>query len=128
MKRRLRVYQALMLVAIFAVWQLLTQPDLIPPVMWADNPTRAAFFFNYAVSTLDASPTRTLTRPLVLLLAYAFQRPSIDAAGIPSSSVGDIEFGTPCRFVAYKDRLKRKALICAGICMTASVLTILALL
>jgi hypothetical protein len=90
--------------------------------------TRAAFFFNYAVSTLDASPTRTLTRPLVLLLAYAFQRPSIDATDIPSSSVGDIDFGTPCRFVAYKDRLKRKALICGGICMTASVLTILALL
>ena len=88
--------------------------------------TRAAFFFEYAVSTLDASPTRALTRPLVLLLAYAFQRPSLDADEIPPSPLGDTDYGRPCRFVAYKARLKRKALICGGVCVTASVLTILA--
>jgi sulfonate transport system permease protein len=43
-KRRLLVYQALLLVAIFAVWQLLTQPGLVPPFVW-ENPDRAAFFF-----------------------------------------------------------------------------------
>ena len=44
MKRYLRLWQLLMLVAIFGVWQALSQPDLIPPVVW-DNPHRASFFF-----------------------------------------------------------------------------------
>ena len=44
MRRYLRVWQVLMLVAIFAVWQVMTQPGLVPPFMW-DNPDRAAFFF-----------------------------------------------------------------------------------
>ena len=44
MKRRLFAYQALLLVAIFAVWQVLTQPGLVPPFVW-ENPDRAAFFF-----------------------------------------------------------------------------------
>jgi len=44
MRRRLFFYQALMLVAIFAVWQVMTQPGLVAPFMW-DNPDRAAFFF-----------------------------------------------------------------------------------
>jgi NitT/TauT family transport system permease protein len=43
-KRRLFAYQALLLVAIFAVWQVLTQPGLVPPFVW-ENPDRAAFFF-----------------------------------------------------------------------------------
>jgi NitT/TauT family transport system permease protein len=33
-----------MLVAIFALWQALAQPDLLPPIVW-ENPNRAAFFF-----------------------------------------------------------------------------------
>ncbi len=45
MRRRLWVIQLLMLAVIFVGWQLLTQPDLIPPFVWADNPDRAAFFF-----------------------------------------------------------------------------------
>jgi NitT/TauT family transport system permease protein len=44
MRRYLRLWQALLLVLIFVAWQVLTQPGLIPPVMW-DNPDRAAFFF-----------------------------------------------------------------------------------
>ncbi len=48
MKRRLWVWQLLMLVAVFGLWQVLTQPDLIPPVMW-ENPNRAAFFFGEPV-------------------------------------------------------------------------------
>ena len=39
MRRYLRVWQALVLIAIFAVWQLLTQPGLLPPIVW-DNPDR----------------------------------------------------------------------------------------
>ncbi len=44
MRRYLRLWQALMLVVLFGVWQVLTQPDLLPPIVW-DNPDRAAFFF-----------------------------------------------------------------------------------
>ena len=45
MKRRIWVWQLVLLVAIFVVWQLLTQPGLVPPLVWRDNPERAAFFF-----------------------------------------------------------------------------------
>ena len=47
-RTRLRIVQALMFVGIFVVWQVLTQPGLIPPFMW-DNPNRAAFFFGEPV-------------------------------------------------------------------------------
>ena len=44
MKASLRFWQFALLVLIFALWQVLAQPDLLPPVVW-DNPHRAAFFF-----------------------------------------------------------------------------------
>ncbi len=48
MRRRLWFWQLALLVALFATWQLLSQPDLIPPIVW-DNPHRAAFFFGEPV-------------------------------------------------------------------------------
>ncbi len=54
----------------------------------ADAATRAGLlaqaqrFFDYAIGMLSASPTGTLTRPLVLLLAYGFQRPTCDLAAV----------------------------------------------
>ena len=45
MKGRIRLAQVGLLVAIFALWQLATDPELLPPFVWADNPNRAAFFF-----------------------------------------------------------------------------------
>ncbi len=42
--RWLRFWQLALLASIFIVWQLLTQPELLPPIVW-DNPNRAAFFF-----------------------------------------------------------------------------------
>src|SRR5690242_333529 len=41
-----------MLAAIFALWQVATQPDLIPPIVW-DNPNRAAFFFGEPVKIFE---------------------------------------------------------------------------
>ncbi len=41
MKKRIWIWQLLLLAAIFGVWQILTQPGLVPPVFW-DNPDRAA--------------------------------------------------------------------------------------
>ncbi|HZZ92624.1 MAG TPA: ABC transporter permease [Usitatibacter sp.] len=49
MTRRVRIWQLLLLVAIFVSWQVLTQPGLLPPVVWRDNPERAAFFFGEPV-------------------------------------------------------------------------------
>ncbi len=48
MRRKLWILQALLLVLIFVVWQVLTQPELLPPIVW-DNPDRAAFFFGEPV-------------------------------------------------------------------------------
>jgi len=48
MRRWLRLWQALLLLLLFAAWQALTQPGLLPPVVW-DNPDRAAFFFGEPV-------------------------------------------------------------------------------
>jgi len=53
MKNRLRLAQALLLVAIFSVWQLATQPGLLPPIVW-ENPDRAAFFFGEPVKIFKA--------------------------------------------------------------------------
>jgi NitT/TauT family transport system permease protein len=47
-KRRLWIWQLVMLAAIFAAWQVATQPGLLPPIVW-DNPDRAAFFFGEPV-------------------------------------------------------------------------------
>ena len=48
MKAWLRFQQVALLVAIFGSWQLLTEPGLLPPIVW-DNPDRAAFFFGEPV-------------------------------------------------------------------------------
>jgi len=48
MKRRLWIWQLVLLAALFAAWQVLTQPGLVPPFFW-DNPDRAAFFFGEPV-------------------------------------------------------------------------------
>jgi NitT/TauT family transport system permease protein len=40
----LRVWQVLLLVAVFALWHVLTAPGLIPPIFF-DNERQAAFFF-----------------------------------------------------------------------------------
>jgi sulfonate transport system permease protein len=48
MKLSLRVWQALIFVGIFVAWQVLSEPDLLPPFVW-DNPHRAAFFFGEPV-------------------------------------------------------------------------------
>ena len=48
MRRYLRLFQVGLLLAIFAIWQVLAQPDLLPPIVW-ENPNRASFFFGEPV-------------------------------------------------------------------------------
>ncbi len=48
MKRSLVAWQLGLLAAIFVAWQVLAQPELLPPFVW-DNPHRASFFFGEPV-------------------------------------------------------------------------------
>jgi NitT/TauT family transport system permease protein len=48
MRKHLWIWQLVMLVVIFTAWQLLAQPDLLPPLVW-ENPNRASFFFGEPV-------------------------------------------------------------------------------
>jgi NitT/TauT family transport system permease protein len=52
-RRYLRLWQLLLLLAIFSIWQALAQPGFLPPVVW-ENPDRAAFFFGEPVKIFKA--------------------------------------------------------------------------
>jgi NitT/TauT family transport system permease protein len=47
-RKYLRLWQLLLLALIFILWQVLAQPNLLPPIVW-ENPDRAAFFFGEPV-------------------------------------------------------------------------------
>ena len=49
--RNLRVWQLLLLVAVFLLWYLLTEPGLLPPIFFADD-RQAAFFFGEPLKVL----------------------------------------------------------------------------
>jgi NitT/TauT family transport system permease protein len=53
MRRALRFWQLVILVVLFTLWQVLAQPDLLPPFVW-ENPDRAAFFFGEPVKIFKA--------------------------------------------------------------------------
>ena len=48
MRRYLRLWQALLLVGLFVLWQVLSSPTILPPFVW-ENPHRASFFFGEPV-------------------------------------------------------------------------------
>jgi hypothetical protein len=100
---------------------------------------RADAFVDYSITTLTQSPTGTLTRPLVLLLAYGFQRPMLDrAAGAPAVDAASIEslLEAPAtrtvrrgvkEFLPLRRRIARR-LAWAGAGLSAAALVVLALL
>jgi hypothetical protein len=79
---------------------------------------RSEFFFRSSVETLSGMPTRTLARPVVLLLSYGFmhawfQKHPDETAPPPAEAAGD--FGGPEVFVPQKQRaLKRFKLLAAA--------------
>ena len=89
---------------------------------------RAAFFLDVSVSTVSARPTCALTRPVVLLLAYGFQRPVLDLANITLTDWRDGHFGRRAEFVAYKRRLLRRALMVGAASAAAGVVLVATLL
>jgi hypothetical protein len=79
---------------------------------------RADFFFNYSTSTLAAMPTRTLARPVVIMLSHGFmhayfKRFSETAAAPPRDVPAD--FGEPQVFVPQKSRAKKKLIVLAAL-------------
>jgi hypothetical protein len=90
---------------------------------------RADFFFRYALTTLRDMATRTLTRPMVLLLSHGymhgyFQRHPPIAA--PGPARGD--FGQPAVFEPQKVRAKKRFVILAAGGVVLFVAAVLALL
>ena len=80
MNNKLRLYQAALLVALFAFWHVMTTPGLVPPFLF-ENDRQAAFFFGeplkvaqriWAWFVIDADIYRHLGITLVeTLLAFA---------------------------------------------------------
>ena len=76
---------------------------------------RSDFFFRYAVEKLSSMPTRTLARPVVLLLSYGymhayFQKNPSESAPAPPTGA---DFGRPEIFVPQKVRALRRFKILA---------------
>jgi hypothetical protein len=72
---------------------------------------RAQYFFNYSVTKLTEMPTRTLARPVVLMLSYGFMQAWFDKhpdATAPAPAVRSMDFGKPQTFVPQKVRAKRR--------------------
>src|SRR5262249_33234643 len=46
---------------------------------------RAEFFFNYSIETLREMPTRSLARPVVLLLVHGFRRAHVRRYGVDTA-------------------------------------------
>jgi hypothetical protein len=78
---------------------------------------RSEFFFRYSTSTLAGMKTRTLCRPVVLLLQFGFmhacfQRHPDLSAPPPAQDYKD--FGAPELFVPQKVRAKKRFVMLAG--------------
>jgi hypothetical protein len=87
--------------------------------------SRADSFVDYAITTLVNAPTGRLTRPLVLLLAYGFQRPILDLK-VAATAVDR----TPImreQFTPLRRRLARR-LAWAGAGISAAALVVFVLL
>jgi hypothetical protein len=84
---------------------------------------RADGFVDYAVTTLLQSRTGRLTRPLVLLLAYGFQRPMTDLTAVRTPVV--LRFARE-PFTPLRQRVKRRlALAGAGVSAAAAIVIML---
>jgi hypothetical protein len=87
---------------------------------------RADGFVDYALTALQQSPTARLARPLVLLLAYGFQRPMPGPAAPPPPAVF-LDRTARAPFVPLRPRILRK-LAWAGAGISAAALVVIAVL
>ena len=78
---------------------------------------RARYFFDESLSTLAASPTRTLARPMVLLLSNGFMVAGFDPAREPSvQGAWEESFAPAVPFVRQKTAAKKRLLAAAVLC------------
>jgi hypothetical protein len=90
---------------------------------------RSSFFFEYAVRTLSSMNTRTLARPMTLLLsrghmaAYFARHPGALASSVPVISK---VFERPTAFVSQKQRAKQRLVILLAAVFAAAVLAAIA--
>ncbi|HWW89114.1 MAG TPA: hypothetical protein VNZ26_36225 [Vicinamibacterales bacterium] len=90
---------------------------------------RAAFFFGVSTGTLAGMPTRTLARPVVLLLRHGFMHEYLarhpdDQAPAPSRDVTWKRWPTPEAFVPQKARATRRAVAGAAVGGVAALMTL----
>jgi YetA-like protein len=92
---------------------------------------RSDFFFRYATSALSAMRTRTLARPVVLLLSFGFmhawfQQNPMACAPLPAKEHDD--FGQPVTFVPQKTKAIKRLKILLGTAVLAGVLGLVCLI
>ena len=86
---------------------------------------RAGFFFDASVSTLINAETRSLTRPVVLLLSNGYGHDHSVPIERPQPDVSGAHFGSPARFVPQKAIAKRRLL---ALCAATAVIGLLLLI
>jgi hypothetical protein len=85
---------------------------------------RAGFFFRYSTETLTGMKTRTLARPVVLLLSNGLMRSyfrRLPDAALPPPDDAGTDFGAPEVFVSQKARALRRAKALAAAALAAGV-------
>ena len=91
---------------------------------------RAEFFFRSSVTSLSGMKTRSLCRPVVLMLKYGFMHAWFrqhHEASRPAPS-GEHDFGRPERFVPQKARAKRRFKVLAAALASLGLLGVIAVL
>ena len=81
---------------------------------------RATHFFEYSTKTLVQASTGRLVRPLVLLLAYGFQRPNSGPA--PGIAAPPVRLLAKAMFVPLRRRVVRRLLLIAFALLATTVL------
>lgn len=79
---------------------------------------RGRFFFTYAMKTLAQMPTRTLARPIIVLLSSGLMKPWYEAerrTPLPLATGAHFDFGQPTVFVPQKKIAMRRAKLALAI-------------
>ncbi len=90
---------------------------------------RAFFFLEESLRTLDGFETKACTRPVALLMRYAWTAAAFRAESVPALPFGprDVSFPAPVPFVPQKRRAMRKAAFLAAGAALAGIVGIILL-
>src|SRR5439155_1537655 len=84
---------------------------------------RGGFFYRAAVDTLASMPTRTLVRPVVVMLSSGFMHGWWASPDVvyPSATAAQADFGPQRAFVSQRERARRRLqrLAAAGLILLA---------